>query len=116
MVEWKAIGYGIVVFPVFLGLAMSNEGWMVLLLGVPSGLAAGFRAGGFRRGARYGFVVGVGIFFVVFGGGYYLIVSSVSGIPSPGIGMTIALVFIIAVLLAVESMIAGAVGGLLRRQ
>lgn len=115
MVDWRAIGYGIGVFPVVLLAAISEEGWLVLVTGFPSGLVAGYRAGGLLNGLLYGFVAGCGILLLFFGAGYYLVVSSVTGLASPGIGLTILGVLLIAALLAVESSIAGAIGGLLNR-
>ena len=115
MIDWRAIGYGMVLFPIVLVASLSKEPMLILLTGYPSGLAAGFQAGGVLKGVLYGFVVGCGVSLLFFSGGYYLVVESAGPVANPGIGLTITFIFIIAVILAVESFIGGAIGGLLAR-
>ena len=116
MVDWRAIGYGMILFPIVLAASLSEEPLLILLSGFPSGLVTGYRSEGLLNGLVYGVVTGSGIFILFFGGCYYLVVESTGpGMAYPGVGMTLVLLFFVAALLAVESVIGGAIGGLLAK-
>lgn len=114
MVEWRAIGAGIAIFPVSVLGAAADPSPFVLFAGFPSGLLAGYLSHGLLSGSLSGLFTGGAIGLLFFGGFYTLIVTN-SQPAAPGLGLSIVVVFLIAGLLAIESVIAGFVGGLVSR-
>lgn len=113
MSDWRAIGYGVIVFLIALITAISKAPPWILATGFPSGLVAGYRRGSILGGLLYGFVVGCCNGLLLLGGVYYIVSSTNPTGVYPGVGFGIVGVFLIAVFLTIESILAGAVGGIL---
>jgi|GEM_PF-1087784 hypothetical protein len=113
MDTWKAIGVGLLAFPVTAVVALVGSPPTVLLAGFPSGFVAGYASDGFLAGVVSSIVTGVGIAVLFFSVGYYL--ATAPERPAPGVGLGIFLIAIAAVGLAVESAVAGTVGSLANR-
>lgn len=116
MVDWKAIGGGVVVFlgvfPIALRGVTMRWGdatfWLVLTAAVPGALVTGYLKGGLTDGLRYGFVTGCGSAVVLTTGFAYLFELSRSG---AAVGLLV--VALLDGLFILESVVAGAFGGFL---
>jgi len=109
VVDWKALGYPVVLFPALLPVTLASESdALVLTIAFPCGCLAGFRTACVLCGSLYGLVVGAGIgllFLVVF---TYL---ATQGRAAPGVGPSIFVVSLGGVFLTIRGLVAGALGG-----
>jgi len=118
MTNWRAVGIGFVV-QVLIGIfAFAIPGIGHAAAGLIGGFVAGYVAGGgLGRGAWHGLLAGAigGIVVAIFVGAGVTVVGSVGAGPLgflAGLG-SLALAIVVALLLAIPSGIAGALGGLI---
>ena len=110
MIDWKAIGGATGLFIVLFAYTLAYEpDAVLLLLGLPCGFVAGYRAGGLSEGSVNGLAFGFGIGFLSFIAASYL---AMRGPATPGVGLSIVFMFLVGIFLTVQSMVAGAVGGM----
>lgn len=108
---WRDILYGILSFPIVVVLGTLANPSVLLVAGVPSGLLAGRRTGGFLGGFAFGAVAGVALGLLVAAGGTALIVRNPPTTDLPGMGLTVLYVW--ALVLGLESTAGGAAAGYL---
>jgi hypothetical protein len=113
--NWRAFGAGVGLTPVVIVWMAVTEPLLLPFVGVVPGLVAGYLAGSIRSGLLYGTLVGVS---VVAGGWLLVFAGAASYRPeyvAPGFGMTLVVLLVFALLLGVEIVIGGVVGGALNR-
>lgn len=116
MIDWRAIGGGLLVFSTVFGIALcgvlSRRGgiafWAVLAAGIPAALVTGYLKGGLLAGSLYGLATGCGIVVLMTSGFFYSFTLSRSG---AAIGLLILL--LLDALFLLESVVFGAIGGVL---
>lgn len=113
MDTWKAVGAGLLAFPITVAVALVASPPTILLAGFPSGFVSGYASDGFLSGILSSVTTGVGMAVLFFAAGFSL--ATAPERPAPGVGLSIFLMAIVAVGLAVESTVAGAVGSLANR-
>jgi hypothetical protein len=110
VIDWEALGYATGIFIlVFVAALVSESTLLLLIIGLPSGFVAGYRAGGLLKGSVYGLLIGAGIALIFILGASYL---ATRGRVAPGVGLSLVVVFLVGVFLTAQSLVAGAVGGL----
>lgn len=113
MRPWKAVGVGLVAFLVVSFVVLATEPAAVLLVGIPSGVVAGYASDGFTAGVVSSLVTGVSVGVLFFAAGYYAATAPEHA--APGVGIAIFLIALAAIALAVETLVAGTVASLANR-
>lgn len=111
MVDWRAVGAGFLLVPAFAVLAAFVEPLLILAAGVPAGLLAGWLAGGVLRGLWHGVLVGLAATLLA---GVVVALAAAALAPEqpdPVFGVGVALGLLFAVVLGVESVVGGLLGG-----
>jgi hypothetical protein len=109
----RPIGYGLLAFPVVVGVTFATYPTTVLLAGAPVGLLVGYASDGWLAGFRNGLLAGVAIAVLTTTVGYY--VATAPDRLAPGVGITILLIALAGVVIGVQSTLAAGFGGLLNR-
>lgn len=113
MRPWKAVGAGLVAFLVSTTVVLATEEAAILLVGIPSGMVAGYVSDGFLSGVLSSLVTGVAIALLFLAAGYYVLTAPEN--PAPGVGIAVYLIVLTGVGLAVESVVAGTITSLSNR-
>jgi hypothetical protein len=113
MASVRPVGYGLLAFPVVVGLMLATYPSTIVLAGLPVGFLVGYASDGWIAGLLNGLLAGLGIAFLFMTATYYVVTAPDR--VAPGVGIALFLFALIAVALGVESTLAGAFGGLTNR-
>lgn len=113
MASVRPVGYGLLAFPLVVGVMLAPYPSTFVLAGLPVGLLVGYASDGWLAGLLNGLLAGFGIALPFMTAAYYVVTAPDR--VAPGVGITLFLFALIAVALGVESTLAGGFGGLTNR-
>lgn len=116
MPNWKAVAAGIAVFPVAIGVVLLTGGLAMFVAGFPSGLLAGYLAGGrVKSGLWHALLAAIGVALL----NVAFVVPTISGIPDTEAGSTFVIggflwLFLFVPFWCVECVLGGGAVGAVR--
>lgn len=115
MITWRAVGVGVVAFPVLVVATALSEPFALLVVGaVPGGVAAALAPRGLRNGAAHGSLVGATVTLGAWLSLYAWVTLAPPEQVAPGFGLSLAVLALFGLVAGVESVVAGTVVGLVR--